>query len=116
MGSTRRLVAAGVLLCGLALASCAPSEGAGDRPKPKTHTVYMEGMMFRPRTIVVAAGDTIVWINRDFVGHTATSPAAAFDSKLVEANKSWRFTPMQKGQFEYVCTLHPTMKGTLQVN
>ena len=116
MRRTRRYAAGGALLCGLALASCAAPEGAAGRPQPRTHTVFMEGMMFRPKTIVVTAGDTIVWVNRDFVGHTATSAAAAFDSKLVEANKSWRITATQKGEFDYVCTLHPTMTGTLQVN
>jgi plastocyanin len=110
------LAAGGALLCGVAMASCAPSEGAATRHRARTHAVTMEGMMFRPQRIVVTAGDTIVWVNRDLVGHTATAAAAAIDSQLVEANASWRLTTTQKGEFHYVCTLHPTMTATLQVN
>jgi plastocyanin len=116
MHGPRGLAAAGALLYGLALASCAAFEDAAEQPPPRTHTVFMEGMAFRPKTIDVTAGDTIVWVNRDLVGHTATAAAAGFDSNLVEANKSWQFTATQKGEFEYVCTLHPTMTGTVRVN
>ncbi len=45
--------------------------------------------------------------------HTPTS--ARFDSKFIEADRSWRYTPKGRGEFPYVCTLHPTMKATLRV-
>ena len=40
---------------------------------PQVHTVLIEGMRFQPKGLTVAAGDTVVWINRDMVPHTATS-------------------------------------------
>jgi plastocyanin len=88
---------------------------AVERTKPKIHTVTMEYMRFEPETLTVARGDTVVWINKDLVPHTATSKAGGFDSQVVAAEKSWRVTVRKKGTFAYVCTLHPTMKGTLRV-
>ena len=82
-------------------------------PAPSTHTVRMEGTGFQPADLTVRVSDTVVWRNEDPFPHTATS--AAFDSTVVPAGGSWRYTPRAKGAFPYVCTLHPTMKGTLRV-
>jgi plastocyanin len=88
---------------------------ADDRPRAKTHTVTMEGMRFQPEVLTVAAGDTIVWVNRDVVPHTATSDAGRFDSKEIQGGQSWRYTARSKGKFPYVCTLHPAMTALLHV-
>jgi len=88
---------------------------AGERPAPATHTVTMEDMRFEPQTLTVARGDTIVWVNKDPVPHTATSKGGGFDSGTVLAQKSWKFTARQHGEFAYNCTFHPTMTATLQV-
>jgi plastocyanin len=98
---------------GLMLGIMGPS--AADS-KAKTHTVTMENMRFQPALLVVAPGDTIVWINKDLVPHTATSQAGGFDSNVILASGSWRYTVQKKkGDFAYICTLHPAMKGTLRV-
>ena len=97
------------------LTVCATGFAAGERAKPKTHTVTMENMRFQPETLTVARGDTIVWINKDLVPHTATSKTGGFDSQLVQAEKSWRFTARKKGEFAYICTFHPTMTAMLRV-
>ncbi len=101
-------VAAPVIVCAIALT-------AGERPKPKTHTVTMEKMRFQPESLTVARGDTVVWVNKDLVPHTATSKAAGFDSQVIQAEKSWRFTVRKKGDFAYLCTFHPTMTAMLRV-
>ena len=101
-------VTATVIVCVLGLT-------ADERPKPKTHTVTMENMRFQPRSLTVAPGDTVVWVNKDLVPHTATSKAGGFDSQVIPAEKSWRFTVRKKGEFAYICTFHPTMTATLQV-
>jgi plastocyanin len=83
--------------------------------KPKTHTVTMENMRFQPSNLTVTRGDTIVWVNKDLVPHTATSKTGGFDSQVVAADRSWRFTVQKKGDFAYVCTFHPTMTAMLRV-
>jgi plastocyanin len=89
--------------------------GTGDGAATKTHTVTIEGMRFQPESLTVAPGDTIIWVNKDLVPHTATSEAGRFDSRDIPAAKSWRHTVREKGDFAYICTFHPTMKGTLRV-
>jgi plastocyanin len=88
---------------------------ADERTEPKTHTVAIENMRFQPDSLTVARGDTVVWVNKDLVPHTATSKDGVFDSKTIQAETTWRFTARQKGEFAYVCTFHPTMTATLRV-
>jgi plastocyanin len=80
----------------------------------ETHTVAMDGTRFVPETVTVKRGDRVVWVNKDFFPHTATA-GRTFDSKSVPAGKSWSYVTRDAGEFEYVCTLHPGMKGTLIV-
>jgi plastocyanin len=101
-------IAATVIVCTIGLA-------AGERSKPKTHTIIMENMRFQPERLTIARGDTVVWINKDLVPHTATSKAGGFDSQVIQAEKSWKFTVRKKGDFAYVCTFHPTMTAMLRV-
>jgi plastocyanin len=101
-------VAATVIVCVIGLT-------ADERIKPKTHTVTMENMRFQPESLTVAPGDTIVWVNNDLVPHTATSKAGGFDSQVIQPETSWRVTVRKKGDFSYVCTLHPTMTAMLRV-
>lgn len=101
-------VAAAVVVCVIGLT-------ADERPKPKTYTVTMENMRFQPENLTVTRGDTIVWVNKDLVPHTATSQAGGFDSEVIQTEKSWRFTVQKKGDFAYVCTFHPTMTAMLRV-
>ena len=61
--------------------------------------VIMEGMVFQPDVITVASGDTVVWVNKDMVPHSATSAAAGFDSKVIPANTSWRIHRGTEGRF-----------------
>ena len=101
------LVAFGLIVCAIVVSA--------DQRKAKTHTITIEGMRFQPEMLTVERGDTIVWVNKDLVPHTATSKAGNFDSKLIQADKSWKYTVRQKGDFAYICTFHPTMKAMLRV-
>jgi plastocyanin len=107
---------ASALAAALALVLCSVAFAASVVKRPTTHTVTIEGMKFRPQALTVASGDSIVWINKDLVPHTATSATGGvFDSKLIAPDKSWRLTIRTKGTFAYLCTYHPAMKGSLRV-
>ena len=83
--------------------------------KPTIHTVTIDGTRFSPEALTVSSGDTIVWVNKDLIPHTATSKAGGFDSQIIATGKSWKYVAAKKGRFPYICTFHPTMKGTLRV-
>ena len=82
---------------------------------PRVHTVLIEGMRYQPEELTVAVGDTVVWINRDMVPHTATSASGRFDSNEIAPGKSWTHTVRATGEFAYICTYHPLMKAVLRV-
>jgi plastocyanin len=90
-------------------AGVAVGAGAG------THTIVMEGVGYQPAKITVNVGDKVVWANKDPFPHTATAVDKTFDSREIAAAKTWTYTAKKKGTFEYICTYHPTMKGTLVV-
>ena len=61
------------------------------------------------------AGDTVVWMNKDPYPHTATSKAGKFDSDDIKTDGSWTYVAKKKGDFPYICSIHPSMRGTLHV-
>jgi len=93
-----------VLVCGSGVSAAAPV----------THTVVIEGVKYTPKTLTVKGGETVVWVNKDPFPHTVTSKGA-FDSHDIAGGKSWKYTARKAGEYAYICTLHPNMKGTLKV-
>jgi plastocyanin len=81
----------------------------------KTHTVVIDASSFTPASLTVKEGDTVVFVNKDFVEHTATSDDGAFDSDTIAPGKQWEYVAKKKGSYPYTCTFHPSMKGTLKV-
>jgi plastocyanin len=84
-----------------------------DKVTPKT--VAIDGTTFQPSTLTVKVGESVTWQNKDPFPHTVTSKDAGFDSHSIAAGKSWKYTATTRGEFSYICTLHPTMKATLRV-
>lgn len=81
---------------------------------PPRNTVTMDGTSYAPSTLTVKRGTTVSFVNKDPFPHTVTS-AGHFDSKEIAAGKTWKLKVKQAGRFDYICTLHPNMKGTLVV-
>jgi plastocyanin len=109
----RCFAAAAVVLC---LLSCSkPQNPAAGATKSATQTVDIDGTSFRPATLIVNVGDTVMWVNKDPFPHTVTSDTGSFDSKELEPGASWTYTAVTRGDFAYFCKFHPNMKGTLRV-
>ncbi len=77
------------------------------------HHVVIDGMKFTPQVVQVKKGDTIVWENRDMFVHNVT--AAGVKSGDLQPGKTWRWAVPAKMSFDYLCTLHPVMKGRVEV-
>lgn len=88
--------------------------GPGDAAAPRVHTVVMSNMRFGPMPADLRAGDSIVWINRDLVPHTATSGPGGFDVRL-NGGASKKMTVPRAGSFQVVCRFHPGMRASLAV-
>jgi plastocyanin len=87
--------------------------GPGSAPQAygADHTVRIEGMKFVPASVVVAPGDTVTWVNADFLPHTVTARAAKVESGDIAASRRWTFTAGAPGRLDYICRLHPVMRG-----
>jgi plastocyanin len=112
----------GPAMVGIWAAPIAAAGGAGTgvlsgrAAKPVTHTVTIDATSYRPARLAVHPGDTIVWVNKDLIPHTATAASKAFDSKVLAAGASWRLTVTAKGATDYGCLFHPTMTGRIEVD
>ena len=113
--TTRRAVYVLLALSGLA-AACGAGAGpaAGPARKPQTHTVTIDATSYEPKNLVVQAGDTVVWANKDLIPHTATAKGI-FDSQVIQAGASWTYTASKAGVTGYACLFHPTMTGNIEV-
>lgn len=94
---------------------------APTRPAPATpamgqiHQVSIQGFAFVPAAIAVAPGDTVVFTNRDIAPHTVTSESGVFDSGRLGSGQSVRMSFSARGEYPYLCAIHPRMRGTLRV-
>ena len=68
--------------------------------------VTIDKLVFSPEEVKAKVGDTVAWINKDIVAHTATV-RGGFDV-MIEANKSASWVLKKAGIVEYYCRFHPT--------
>ena len=76
--------------------------------------VKISDLAFSPAEITVKAGDTVEWVNDDFVDHTATATGGDWDVMIV-AEQSARQQMSKAGTIKYFCRVHPDMTGTVHV-
>lgn len=83
-------------------------------PASEAASIVITDLEFAPSAVTVRVGDTIVWINKDIVEHTATSREGDFDVNTPKSRPArWRATKV--GDFPYYCRLHPNMTGVIHV-
>jgi plastocyanin len=81
-----------------------------------THQVSIKGMKFTPKTLEIAAGDRVTFTNHDSAKHSATGIEGGFDTGLLGAEQSVTVHFDAAGTYDYLCSLHPMMKGTILVS
>ena len=77
--------------------------------------VKIDQFAFAPQRVVVKAGTTVIWINDDDIPHTVASSAKLFKSNALDTKDKFSFTFTTAGAYEYFCSLHPHMTGTIVV-
>jgi plastocyanin len=79
-------------------------------------TVSQEGIAFNPSEVSVAVGDTVTWTNNDSVGHDVTADSfSSGDPGGMAPGRTFEHTFDEAGTFDYVCTVHPGMEGSVVV-
>ena len=82
---------------------------------PRKYVIEITGFEFKPASVALQAGDTVVFINRDVVPHTATARKNAWDTSTIAAGASASLVVNGKGRQDYFCRLHPAMTGRLNL-
>ncbi len=82
---------------------------------PVTHVVEIREMGFHPAEVAARAGDTIVWINRDFVTHTATDPDSTWTTPPLAQGERWRSVVTASMGGTYICAYHPVMEARVTI-
>jgi plastocyanin len=105
----------------------APENEAGDdstasenAPAPsgdavRSAKVEIEDFAYNPDPVTIEEGGKVIWINRDSAPHTATAEDDSFDTGTLEEGKLKSESFKQAGTYEYICSIHPDMHGTVEV-
>jgi plastocyanin len=88
--------------------------------KPKTMHVDIKLFSFKPESLEVPVGTTVIWTNRDAIEHSVTQgtpekPRGAFDSGFFTQDQTFSFTFTKVGDYPYFCKRHNFMRGEIKV-
>lgn len=71
---------------------------------------------FKPDTLTITAGTTVVWIDNSDAAHTVTSDTSAFNTtNNVTEGKTFGLVFNTPGTYHYHCNIHPNMKAVITV-
>ena len=79
-----------------------------------TIQITMENLVISPAEASAKVGDTVEWINKDILAHTATARNGDWDVTM-PPKKTVPLVLKKPGTIEYYCRFHPNMKATLTV-
>jgi plastocyanin len=101
-----------LLLC-LAFANC--SFGAARASTPADNQIVVKDFSYSPMTLTIPAETTVTWRNLDGEPHLVLSMEGKFRSPVLDQNDSFSFKFEKPGTYNYICSIHPQMKGTVIV-
>jgi plastocyanin len=107
--------AAALAVAAFAVAATLPAASARAAETEVKIEVKIDNFAFAPQRIVVQAGTTVTWTNADDAPHTVVSTTKLFKSSALDTADKFSFTFATPGTYEYFCSLHPHMTGTVVV-
>jgi plastocyanin len=123
-GTLAAAAALGVMLGTSTVAAGPPSRSVGTAgagltaaaatPATAPHIEIMKHRFSLP-TVTVPVGATVTWVNHDDDAHTVVSTTALFRSPGLDTDDSYSYRFTAPGTYQYFCTLHPLMVGTVIV-
>ena len=82
--------------------------------RAETIQVKIEKLAFMPSQITAHVGDTIEWVNADFVAHTATARDGSWDV-MIAPSATASVVLKADGTVDYYCRFHPNMTGQITI-
>jgi plastocyanin len=105
--------AAGLAGCGGGAGETGAQTSAASGQPSGGGLVNAEDFKFEPSEVSVQPGSEVVWENLGDSTHTVKGDE--FFSKAINPGDGWSSVFEEEGTFDYVCTLHPQMTGTVVV-
>jgi plastocyanin len=112
--NTLRALRLTVLFAALASIPCL-AQDAGNAGAGPVATVSMDHNAFTPGEITVVPGTTVTWVNNEAMPHTVVDMNKGFRSKTLAKDAKFSFTFTTAGDYSYLCSIHPNMKGKVIV-
>ena len=84
-----------------------------NQPENLTSAVTIENFSFNPATLTIKKGATVIWTNQDNVPHKIKSDT--FNSSVLNKGDNFQFTFLTVGEYNYSCSIHPSMQGKIIV-
>ncbi len=78
-------------------------------------SVAIRGFKFSPADLTVAKGTTVTWTNQDSVPHTVKFGDGT-ESPTLSQGQSYSRSFDEAGEISYVCGIHPSMSGKIDVS
>jgi plastocyanin len=104
----------GAFAAALLLALVSVTFGAASPARAADLDVKIDNFTFAPQKLTVKVGTTVTWSNEDDIPHTVVS-TGHFRSKPLDTGDKFSFVFTTPGTYEYFCSLHPHMTGTITV-
>jgi len=81
-----------------------------------SQAISIKDFSFTPASLSIRPGDSVTWTNADGAAHSIKSADQIFDSPdRIDPTMSFSFTFATPGTYTYICGVHPSMKGTVEV-
>jgi plastocyanin len=81
--------------------------------------ISIQGFAFTPKTLTVAAGTAVSWVNNDDEPHNIVNADPGhprlFRSPGLDGGDKFTFVFEKPGTYRYICAVHPNMEGTVVV-
>ena len=90
------------------------TSAAGCLPMTMGRAVDVEDFRFDPASITISVGETITWANVGGTTHTVTFDGGPDCGRIASGEGVSRVFDTA-GTFDYICTIHPSMTGTVVV-
>lgn len=79
------------------------------------YELLISAFKFEPDSLTIKAGDTVTWLNKDIVPHTATATDKSWDTGNIKTHQRKSITFSKASSTSYFCAYHPSMQAKLNI-
>ncbi|HSU05337.1 MAG TPA: cupredoxin family copper-binding protein [Acetobacteraceae bacterium] len=97
------------------LAALSARHGAALAQGASGAQIVIDNFTFAPTPLAVSKGSTVTWVNHDDIPHSIVCPKLNLHSHAMDTDGTYANRFDRPGTYDYMCGLHPHMKGRIVV-